>query len=506
MRLWLVLLLLAIAFVGYGNGQETGRASGSGGQVEVQWEQAKADLLKAHSEAIATILEQLDSQDRVAREANDIAGIKLIQKKRSDYLSSFVTPDGVETKKYEAIVSAAQQTLKQARDQAVSFALNAKQDEFAERVDREFKLLSNPVVPNVRTAWKSAVEGYEQEIDHAIQQLSAELGKAEDEARAKGDLEAVKKLKAEAGELSGNRAKLLNDAVSPIAVDVAKAKKRLSDVNKNLVKALLLAKEDEEASGMQNSLKMLIAADVPSQPVSGTSDSGETVENSIGMVLVRVPKGTFVMGGGGGERDELPAHNVTISKDFYIGKFEVTQKQYKDVTGRNPSFFRGDKRPVESVDWNDAVEFCELLSNLAEERAAGRNYRLPTEAEWEMACRAGTTTNFYFGDDARQAEDHAWYVANSNKRTHDVGQKKPNPFGLYDMNGNVWEWCSDWHSSRYPTGPLTDPTGPEGGRNKTTRGAGYINSVDGVRAQDRGTYPPETKYAWQGFRVVMVVD
>jgi formylglycine-generating enzyme required for sulfatase activity len=506
MRLFLVLLLLAGALVGYGHSQEVGRASGSGGQVEVQWEQAKADLLKAHAEAIGTILEQLDSQDRESREANDIPAVKLIQKKRSDYLSSFVNPDGVESKKYEAIVSAAQQTLKQARDQAVSFALNAKQDEFAERVDREFKLLSNPVVPNVRTAWQSAVEGFEQEIDRAIQELSAELGKAEDSARAKGDLEAVQRLKSEVAELAGNRQKLLSDAASPIAVNVAKAKKKLSDVNKNLVKALLLAKEDEEATGMQKSLNQLIAASSPRPSTANTKETGEVVENSLGMVLVRIPKGTFWMGGGGGERDELPAHSVTISKDFYIGKFEVTQKQYKAVMGRNPSFFRGDKRPVESVDWNDAVEFCEQLSKLPEERAAGRNYRLPTEAEWELACRGGTTTTYYFGDDARQAEDHAWFVVNANKQTHDVGLKKPNPFGLYDMNGNVWEWCSDWHASRYPTGPLTDPTGPEGGKNRTTRGAGYINSVDGVRAQDRGTYPPDTKNAWQGFRVVMVVD
>ncbi len=200
----------------------------------------------------------------------------------------------------------------------------------------------------------------------------------------------------------------------------------------------------------------------------GLIDAKE-ITNSIGMKLVLIPKGTFQMGSpieeAGADNDEH-LHQVTISKDYYLGVTEVTQGQYKKVMGVNPSRFQrlafasdSSMYPVESVSWEDAVEFCKRLSELPEENKAGRVYRLPTEAEWEYACRAGSKTAFYFGDDLELIGAYAWHAANSGGRTHPVGEKKPNAWGLHDMHGNVWEYCSDWFDD-YPEGAVTDPVGP----------------------------------------------
>jgi formylglycine-generating enzyme required for sulfatase activity len=207
------------------------------------------------------------------------------------------------------------------------------------------------------------------------------------------------------------------------------------------------------------------------------------ITNSIGMKLVLIPKGTFMMGSPksdeGRQWDETQ-HEVTISKDYYLGVYEVTQAQYEKVMGKNPSYFQGAKvgnenadLPVENVSWDDTVEFCKKLSDLPEEKKAGRVYRLPTEAEWEYACRAGGVTAFSFGESSESLGDYAWFDENSRRQTHPVGQKKPNAWGLYDLHGNVWEWCSDRYGE-YPQGAVSDPPCPEFIRNPPVAGGGQV--------------------------------
>jgi formylglycine-generating enzyme required for sulfatase activity len=176
--------------------------------------------------------------------------------------------------------------------------------------------------------------------------------------------------------------------------------------------------------------------------------------NTIGIEFILIPAGSFTMGSNDGDSDEKPPHTVTISRPFYIGKYEVTQKQWVIIMGNNPSGFKGGNNPVENVSWNDVQEFIRKL-NAKEGTTA---YRLPTEAEWEYACRAGSTTKYCFGNDKSQLGQYAWYEKNSDNKTHPVGQLQANAWGLYDMHGNVWEWCEDWYGEDYySSSPSTDP-------------------------------------------------
>jgi formylglycine-generating enzyme required for sulfatase activity/outer membrane protein assembly factor BamB len=233
------------------------------------------------------------------------------------------------------------------------------------------------------------------------------------------------------------------------------------------------------------------------------------------MALVYIKPGTFLMGSPSTEQDrsvnEGPQTQVTLTKGFWMGKYEVTQSEYLAVMGSNPSAIKRDPNcPVETVTWFNATNYCARLTQ--RERGAGRIptnsvYRLPTEAEWEYACRAGTSTRFSYGDDPRYTnlKNYAWYYDISGHTTHPVGQKLPNPWGLYDMHGNVWEWCQDWYGT-YRGGAAVDPQGPASGADRVIRGGNCCNS-DGIvkdwRSASRGAWSPDrTDGMVKGFRVV----
>ncbi len=270
----------------------------------------------------------------------------------------------------------------------------------------------------------------------------------------------------------------------------------------------------------------------------------EELTNSIGMKFRLIQPGTFMMGN---ERsvEELveqfpemknwnrewitrsdPSHSVRISKGYYLGKYAVTAADFKrfvdkvgyktegerdgkgaygwtgkewvqdsKITWRNPGFTQTDKDPVVCVSWNDAQSYCQWLSEVE-----GKSYRLPTESEWEYACRAGSSTAYCFGEGEARLGEYAWYGKNSGSKTHPVGQKAPNDFGLYDMHGNVWEWCSDWHGD-YPSGTLIDPTGPSTGSFRVFRGGGWNYGAAYCRSANRDWLDPSARSFNLGFRL-----
>jgi Sulfatase-modifying factor enzyme 1 len=213
----------------------------------------------------------------------------------------------------------------------------------------------------------------------------------------------------------------------------------------------------------------------------------------------------------GRDFDEGPQTLVTLTKVLTMGRHEVTQAEYLAVMGSNPSAAIGDmNRPAEQVSWADAQSYCVKFTAL--EVAAGRipptsRYRLPTEAEWECAARAGSTNRFSFGDDPDYVDlgDFAWFTANSDGITHPVATRKPNAWGLYDMGGNVWEWCQDWYSS-YPGGTLIDPTGPVSGIERVVRGGSYYYDGWLGRSATRNAFRPSSRSPQIGFRVVLAPD
>ncbi len=225
-----------------------------------------------------------------------------------------------------------------------------------------------------------------------------------------------------------------------------------------------------------------------------------------GIKLVRIPAGTFTMGSAGDEADhgadESPQTRVTLTKDFFLGATDVTQGQYESLMNTNPSDFKsaGRDAPVEEVSWDDAMAFCQKLTE--RERIAGRLpedyvFTLPTEAQWEYACRAGTT-----GAYATDPAETSWYDRNSGGTTHLVGAKLPNAWGLYDMTGNVYQWCADWYANRYPGGEVTDPTGPDSGSVHVLRGGGWYYDRSYCRSAYRD-FDPGYRANFIGFRVAL---
>ncbi|MDD4891212.1 MAG: formylglycine-generating enzyme family protein [Phycisphaerae bacterium] len=240
--------------------------------------------------------------------------------------------------------------------------------------------------------------------------------------------------------------------------------------------------------------------------------------DKVTMKLVLIPAGKFTMGSPESEQREAakaaastganeafaratvktegPPHEVTIVKPFYMGVYEVTQEQYEKVIGKNPSQFKGAQNPVDTVSWDDAVEFCKKLS-----AKTGKTVRLPTEAEWEYTCRAGSKTRFDYGNDGTYLGEHAWYTGNSDNKAHPVGQKKPNAWGLYDMHGNVSEWCSDYYADSYANAKDTDPQGPASGEARVARGGSWFDDHWDCKSASRNGPSPEDREPRCGFRV-----
>ena len=232
---------------------------------------------------------------------------------------------------------------------------------------------------------------------------------------------------------------------------------------------------------------------------------GDIITNSIGMVLVPIPAGEFLMGSPATEparRDNEDQHRVKISRPFYLGICEVTVAQFDKVMGMRPSHWKADNNPIEQVSWEQVTSFCRELSASAAEQQAGRVYRLPTEAEWEYACRAGSQTPFSFGSNPEEFGVYGWFLKNSDSRSHSVGQKKPNSFGLYDMHGNVWEWCQDWYGE-FETGFSVDPTGPVSSFSRVRRGGSWEHPPRQGRSSHRSYLPPDYRYCKLGFRVAL---
>jgi formylglycine-generating enzyme required for sulfatase activity len=206
------------------------------------------------------------------------------------------------------------------------------------------------------------------------------------------------------------------------------------------------------------------------------------------------------MGADDGRDDEKPVHRVRISKGFWMGKHEVTQELWEQVMGQNPSGFRGGRNPVDSVSWRDCQIFMGALNGMV----PGSGFRLPTEAEWEYACRAGTTNAFYTGNADSDADDIAWHSGNSGGTTHPVGQKQANAWGLHDISGNVGEWCSDFWDDVYPSGLVLDPMGPSSGTGRILRGGSWNVSTVSCRSANRFNVGPSEVGRDAGLRVVVV--
>ena len=217
--------------------------------------------------------------------------------------------------------------------------------------------------------------------------------------------------------------------------------------------------------------------------------------------MVYVSGGTFTMGATSEQSSyawngEQPAHSVTVS-GFYICKYEVTQALWKAVMGSNPSNWKGDNLPVEMVSWNDCQNFIRKLNALT-----GKNFRLPTEAEWEFAARGGNNSRGYMYAGSNNIGDVAWYVYNSESKTHAVGTKSPNELGIYDMSGNVLEWCQDWYGS-YSSASQTNPTGASSGSRRVLRGGGWVDYVWECRSSDRHDLTPDNRVNYSGLRLVL---
>ena len=249
---------------------------------------------------------------------------------------------------------------------------------------------------------------------------------------------------------------------------------------------------------------------IPTTPTTSSSGNRTFTVNGVSFEMIAVKGGTFTMGGtseqgSDAESDEKPTHSVTLS-DYYIGKLEVTQELWRAVMGDEPTYNggwtdeygKGTNYPAYRVSWNDVQEFIRKLN-----QKTGANFRLPTEAEWEYAARGGNKSNGYKYSGSNSIDDVAWYTSNSGSKTHPVGTKSPNELGIYDMSGNVWEWCQDWKGS-YSSGSQTNPQGQSSGSPRVLRGGSWRNNAEDCRVSDRNADPPGHRILNVGFRLALV--
>ena len=257
--------------------------------------------------------------------------------------------------------------------------------------------------------------------------------------------------------------------------------------------------------GQTATLAGVLTTNSLSSVASGASLMGNTitipVKNGISIDMVRVEAGTFTMGATTEMKyphnDEKPIHQVTLTNDYYIGKYEVTQALWQAVMGNNPSNFKGDNLPVEYVSWNDCQKFINKLN-----RITGKTFRLPTEAEWEYAARGGKKSRGYQYSGSNNLADVAWYDDNSGHKTHVVGSKQANELGIYDMSGNVWEWCQDWYDY-YNSSSQTNPTGANSGSDRVSRGGCWFLNAWFCRSSCRNRYAPGDRHGDLGLRLIL---
>lgn len=256
---------------------------------------------------------------------------------------------------------------------------------------------------------------------------------------------------------------------------------------------------DVNKDGIVNSADVVMVYNIITNGWSGPSDNEFTV-NGVSFKMIPVEGGTFQMGATSEQQepydDEKPVHQVSLSS-YMIGETEVTQELWQAVMGNNPSYFKGANMPVEQVSWDDCQTFITILNQLT-----GKKFRLPTEAEWEYAARGGKQSKGYQYSGSNNLDDVAWYWDNSNGTTHPVKTKQPNELGIYDMSGNVYEWCQDWYGS-YNSSTQTNPTGPNSGSSRVNRGGSWNGIARGCRSAYRNRHNPSSRFNGLGVRLAL---
>lgn len=264
---------------------------------------------------------------------------------------------------------------------------------------------------------------------------------------------------------------------------------------------------DPSQSDSENALQVLAeqfdAAQQKQKKVAKDLNLSVSYTNSIGMKFRLIPAGSFELSKGGMFSKDDPTE-VKISRSFYLGVVEVTQEQYEKVCGNNPSHFKDPQKPVEEVIWSRANEYCKILSDLPDEKRQGNIYRLPSEFQWELACRADSKTAYHFGDQPNLLKEYSWNGKLSDGTTT-VMSGKPNAWGLYDMYGNVYEWCSDWKAPIGKGPMLTDPHGPDDGLKRVARGGCWFTPDRDCRSSSRVGYVPDVPLDELGFRVLLEI-